>query len=264
MTSRPQTRGIRRDSPVPYYEQLKRLVVDQIENGIYVPGDMLPSEWEFCDLYGVSRTVVRQALGDLVQEGRLRRLRGKGTFVSERPRREQFIESTVDYFEELPTVGEAVRRKVLSVRLTEPPPEVAEALTLGEDTPCVEVDRLRYVGDDIVSYTQHYLPATLHPDLTAAIGAFDLGTRSLYRFLEEVCEIRIRSGHRTIEAVGASRRLARLLELSVGAPVLYVRGIGRDLTGQPVELFEAWHRGDRTQVDVEVAGPTRSAAIDAR
>jgi GntR family transcriptional regulator len=252
---------IRRDSPLPYYEQLKRLIVEQITDGTYSPGDLLPAEWEICDAYGVSRTVVRQALGELVTEGRLYRQRGKGTFVTERPYREQFIESTVGYFEDLPSSTGVVARKVLGVRLAKPPEEMGTLLGLEPGDECVQIERQRYVGADIGSYTKHYLPTTLHPDLLRAAKEFALEQHSIYVFLDEVCGIQIRSGHRTVEAVANTPALSQLLATPRHAPVLYIRGTGRDLTGRPVEVFEAWHRGDRTQIDIEVAGPTRSAGI---
>lgn len=261
MTIGQNMQGIRRDSALPYYEQLKRLIVEQIADGTYGPGDLLPAEWQFCDRYGVSRTVVRQALGELVVEGHLNRHRGKGTFVSARPYREQFIESTVGFFEDLPSGSETVRRKVLSVQKVVPPEAVARGLDLAADEPCVVVERQRYVGTDIGSYTKHYLPTLLHPDLMRAIGDFDLERRSLYVFLDEVCGVQISSGHRTLEAVSNTPTLAKLLGAARSVPVLYIRGVGRDSTGRKVELFEAWHRGDRTQIDIEVAGPTRSAGI---
>jgi GntR family transcriptional regulator len=261
MTIAPHVQRIRRDSALPYYEQLKRLILEQIADGTYETGSMLPPEWQLCETYGISRTVVRQALGELVVEGQLNRHRGKGTFVSARPYREQFIESTVGYFEDLPSGSESVHRKVLSILQAIPPRAVAADLELAPDEPCVEIERQRYVGDDIGSYTRHYLPTTLHPDLIRAAGEYDLQQRSLYEFLDEVCGVQIRSGHRTLEAVPNTPALAKLLGAARTVPVLYIRGVGRDGDGRKVELFEAWHRGDRTQIDIEVAGPTRSAGI---
>ena len=255
------TRRIRKDSSIPYYEQLKRVLLDQIEGGTFKPGDLMPPEWEIVNLYGVSRTVVRQAIGDLVTEGRVYRLRGKGTFVSEKHFREQFIESTVGYFEDLPSGDEDIHRKVLSIEITEQPPHVVKALNLAVGEKVVMVSRQRFVGGEIGSYTQHYFPMTLHPNLLATLKMYDLHTKSIYSYLDEVCGIQIRSGHRTVEAIAASLRLAKFLEVSKGAPTLYIQGIGRDSSEKLVEFFEAWHRGDRTQIDIEVAGPTRSAGI---
>lgn len=221
----------------------------------------MPAEWEIVNLYGVSRTVVRQAIGDLVTEGRVYRLRGKGTFVSEKHFREQFIESTVGYFEDLPSGDEAIHRKVLSIEIMEAPPHVLKAFKFQSGEKVVMVARQRFVGNEIGSYTQHYFPMTLHPNLLDTLKKYDLRTQSIYSYLDEVCGIQIRSGHRTVEAVAASLRLAKYLEVSKGAPTLHIQGIGRDTSEKLVEFFEAWHRGDRTQIDIEVAGPTRSAGI---
>jgi ABC-type glycerol-3-phosphate transport system substrate-binding protein len=76
--------GIDRTSAVPIYHQLKSLIRSRIENGHWRPGDRLPTEHEFCELYGISRAPVRQALSELAQDGLLRRRAGLGTFVSER------------------------------------------------------------------------------------------------------------------------------------------------------------------------------------
>jgi GntR family transcriptional regulator len=56
---------VRRDSGVPLYVQLKESLQEKIAQGEWVVGMELPSEQELCDTYGVSRTVVRQALDDL-------------------------------------------------------------------------------------------------------------------------------------------------------------------------------------------------------
>ena len=73
---------IDRDSPLPYYAQLKAILAADLEAERLLPGDRLPGEHELCETYGVSRTVVRQTLGELEAEGRLRRHKGRGTFVA--------------------------------------------------------------------------------------------------------------------------------------------------------------------------------------
>ena len=74
--------GIDRDSPIPYYYQLSEILREQINSGRLVAGDQLASEPALCEHYGVSRTVVRQALGDLESEGAIQRMKGRGTFVA--------------------------------------------------------------------------------------------------------------------------------------------------------------------------------------
>ena len=73
---------LRRSSPVPLYFQLQEILKEKIEDGIWGVGEMIPSEPDLCVTFRVSRTVVRQALSVLEQDGQLRRVQGRGTFVS--------------------------------------------------------------------------------------------------------------------------------------------------------------------------------------
>lgn len=72
---------IDRNSPVPIYHQLKTLIREQIETGLWRPGDRIPTEQDLCQLYRISRSPVRQALSQLAHEGVLVRRPGLGTFV---------------------------------------------------------------------------------------------------------------------------------------------------------------------------------------
>ena len=74
---------IDRSSHVPYYLQLKGALVEGIESGDWKSGDLIPSEAELGQTFGVSRTVVRQALNELSFEGLVVRQKGKGTFVAQ-------------------------------------------------------------------------------------------------------------------------------------------------------------------------------------
>ena len=73
---------IDRNSPIPIYHQLKSLILDQIESGLWRSGDRIPTEQELCRLYEISRSPVRQALNELAREGVLARRPGLGTFVN--------------------------------------------------------------------------------------------------------------------------------------------------------------------------------------
>lgn len=76
-------RELDRRSFVPLYYQLQELLKEQIESGIWSPGDPLPSEPELSRRFGVSRVVVRQALAILEDDRQILRVRGRGTFVAQ-------------------------------------------------------------------------------------------------------------------------------------------------------------------------------------
>jgi GntR family transcriptional regulator len=256
--------AVQRDSVVPYYEQLKQVLLHQIEQGEYVPGDLLPSEHEFCDTFGVSRTVVRQALGELVNEGRLYRMRGKGTFVSKPKLHEQFIESTVGFFEDLTARGHVVESRVMSCEVVQPTEQVSAALELPDaEHRAIEMVRLRSVNDEVVAFTKSYLPY-ISDEFFADLRGTDMSKVSLYRYLEDRWGIQIESGHRSLEAVLATGMLARLLEMDHGGPVLSIESTGRDSSGRVVEHFQAWHRADRTRLEMDVVREQRQRPAPVR
>jgi DNA-binding GntR family transcriptional regulator len=76
-------RGILRNSPVPYYTQLMEIIVEAIDGGRWRPGDLIPSEAELTAKYRISRTVIRKALDLLSNQGRIKRVKGKGSVVVE-------------------------------------------------------------------------------------------------------------------------------------------------------------------------------------
>lgn len=85
------------DKSLPKYARLKKEIAEWLDMGKLQPHDQMPSENELADQYDMSRQTVRQTLSELVQEGRLYRIQGKGTFVSEERRMDPRIEA--------PTIG---------------------------------------------------------------------------------------------------------------------------------------------------------------
>lgn len=73
---------INKQSPIPIYFQIEELIKRQIADGVLKPGEALPSERELADQYEISRMTVRQGISNLVQQNKLYREKGKGTFVS--------------------------------------------------------------------------------------------------------------------------------------------------------------------------------------
>ncbi|AMB58302.1 GntR family transcriptional regulator [Microterricola viridarii] len=69
----------------PLYAQIGRHVRSLILNGALVDGDAIPSEPSLMETFQTTRGTVRQAIGELVNEGLVRRVQGKGTFVQFRP-----------------------------------------------------------------------------------------------------------------------------------------------------------------------------------
>jgi GntR family transcriptional regulator len=241
-------KGIDRDLPIPYYYQLSEILQDLITSGRLAPGDQLASEPALCEQYGVSRTVVRQALGDLESEGAIERIRGKGTFVAAPKIVEHLAAQLTGLHDDVTSRGQTVRSRVLTLKAAEPPAHVELLLGLSPGDKVVVLERLRFVDDEAWVFARSYLPFSL----CSAILALDLSNKSLYSILEKDLGLTLARATRTFEAVPAGAGLAAHLGIRPGAPVLLLKSRTFLSAGQPVEYFVAWHRGDRSRFEVNL------------
>ena len=255
MTAQLPTSRIDRTSPVPFYFQLKKTLAEEIVARRWHSGDRLPSEPSICTHFDVSRTTVRQALGELEAEGMIRREKGRGTFVAEPRSTAWLLQSSHGFYEEAVGAGHAVGSRVLRRGLEALPRWACDALDLAEGSMGVTVERLRWVDDRLVMYVITHLPAYLAEVVLAA----DLETGSLYRTLEEGKGVSVFGGRRVVESVTGQEELARLLEVQPGAPMLFVESVSWDRDLRPFECYRAWHRADRTKIEVQVVNQSVAA-----
>ena len=98
------------------YLQLLDMIQGQIQDKSLKPGDMLPSEKEFCQHYHISRTTVRLTFRELEQQGLIIRRRGLGTFISE-PKVSRRLGSLYSFTEDMKKLGLTPSSQILSYRL---------------------------------------------------------------------------------------------------------------------------------------------------
>jgi GntR family transcriptional regulator len=249
--------AIDRGSALPFYHQLKQLIVQDIAARGLEPGDRLPGDFELCERYGVSRTVVRQALQELEREGVLTRVKGRGTFVADRKTSEGFGHAMIGLFEE-DVRGRSGEQTIAVRRLATVPASAAAAadLEVPPGATIVEIERLRMANGEPWALTITQLPLS--------VGRFvldeDLSNISLYGLLERKYGVRFATGRRSIEAGIASESMAEALRVLPGAPLLILRSLAFDDASVPLERFVGFHRGDlsRFLVDVHRQDPTES------
>lgn len=241
------TQRIDRNSPLPYYAQLKQLLLTQLDQA-WQPGERLPGEVTICEDYGVSRTVVRQALDELEAEGRVVRRKGHGTFAAQRKVDETLFQSLTGLHEDVSARGGALRSDVRELTVRPASSEVASALDLAEGDPVISLERLRYADGEPWVLTHTYLPWDVAPGLVDE----DFSEQSLYALLEGKYGVDLDHGHRLVESVPASPALAEALGLQPRDPILLLRSTAWNAEGRAVEHFVAYHRGDRSRFQVRL------------
>jgi GntR family transcriptional regulator len=236
------------NSPIPYYVQVKEALRQRIQQGEWMRGDQLPVDLELCQMFGVSRTVIRQALNELVNEGLVIRRKGKGTFVAEPKIGESLVQKLTGFYQDMVDRGHAPVSRVLKQEATPASPLVAAFLEIAPGTPVIEIERVRFVQDEPIVLVTTYMPQVLCPELLNE----DLTHQSLYAYLERRYNLVTVRGHRTLEAVPANEYEANLLQVKRGAPLILLDSVSYLEDGTPLEYYHALHRGDRSKFEVEL------------
>ena len=248
--------AIDRSSVLPYYHQLKQILLGRLRRDGLQPGDRIPGDQELCGAYGVSRTVVRQALAELETEGVIERIKGRGTFVAQPRTAQALVQSLTGLYEDIAARGKHLRSDVRRLEVAPADARVAAELGLEVEHPITIVERLRYVDDEPWVFTVSYLPAEIAPDL----ASHDLTNQSLYAVLERAYGVVLARATRSAEASTAGEELAQDLHVEPGAPILMLRSVSYGDAGRPLEMFIAFHRGDRSRFEVELARHPRASA----
>lgn len=245
-----------RESPLPYYHQLKAILREQIMD-LRNPNEpvLLPTEKELQERYQVSRSVVRQAILELVQEGVVVREQGRGTFalphkVRHNPQPEKARSLGLSGY--LKEHGIASGTRLISRVVAPADAEAAIALGLKDGQHVLRFERARTAGAETIGLQTVSLPLGLVEALPTALADDDLlyGASSL-DYLRDRLGLALGKSHRTIEAVALDAHGAELLSAPAGQPALRVKRVVHDVHGRPVEYFDAVYRGDKFEYSLE-------------
>ena len=236
---------------IPLYHQLKELLTENIEGGLWAPGHQLPTEKELAAEFRVSRTTVRQTMQLLANEGLVERVQGKGTYVS-RPKFGHNLLAiggggwTGDA-SSLPSVV------VHEVHEVVPPLSVATRLALAAGETTFELKRSVVEGDERLALITSWLPVRLFPGM-AQLDHESL-QRSIRSLLRDYYHTEVARQHKEISITILEEAEAGLLQSPPGAPALLITYLSTAGGGEPVE-FRRWIvRGDRCKVFVDLETP---------
>ena len=227
------------DGGVPKHTQLRSILLERVETTL-APHAAIPPERKLMAKYGVSRSTVREAIRQLVEEGVLYRIQGKGTFVTgERVQSDLHLAS---FTEDMRRRGLVPATIVMNATLIDAPLEVRAALGLKTGAQVFEVERLRLAGGIPMAFERGYYTATLLPGL----GEQDL-TRSLYATFATEYGLRLDRAEQTAWAETVLSPMNESLGIDVGTPLLVFRRTS-SAGSTPVEYVTSWYRGDRYQI----------------
>jgi GntR family transcriptional regulator len=225
-------------------EQVRQGLLEELTSGNLEPGTKLANETELAERYAVSRSTIREAVGRLMDAGYLSRRHGAGTFVTSSPRTRHPLETTVSYTGMIRAAGHKPAETVLGKAVRAPDDSECELLGLAREDDVVEIERVRLADRRPVIYSRDCIPIELLGDYSDA--ALD---SSLYELLAATGHPVSSAGARLIPTV-AGAKLARLLAVKRGAPLLHIDQVDYDERGRAVMRSHEWHVADAFELFV--------------
>jgi GntR family transcriptional regulator len=217
------------------YRTLAAQIRDAIRNGEYSDGRQLPTEEQLSASYSVSRQTVRRAMQDLVSEGIIYRVAGRGTYpVAEEDRYVHHFGSV----EELMTLSLDTECEVVSPLQSKVDVEAAGRLRLPSDE-IFAVTFVRLHADVPFCYTSVYLPPRIGKLITDVGELSSAGKRSratVIGLIDSRMNGSIAAAEQSISAAGAPAFVAGHLGLGAGEPLLRIDRLYSDDEDDPVEL----------------------------
>ena len=233
------------NSPVPLHAQVEQILRGLINEPRYRNGDFLPNEIDLARQWGIARNTLRQATNKLVHEGLLTRKKGVGTKVAERHITTN-LANWHSFTQEMNDQGVPFKNLFIRAALTPADSRIAAFFGLAEQTPVLQVERIKGIDNQPVVYFISWF----HPRI-GLTGAEDF-TRPLYDILERDCNIIPCTSREEIEAVVATDTLAGYLQIDPGVPVLFRRRRVLDAGGRPVEFNVGYYHADRFTYAIEI------------
>ncbi|UFT99867.1 GntR family transcriptional regulator [Radiobacillus kanasensis] len=152
----------------PLYKQIAEKIKKEIIVGKLKKDDAIPSENKLAEMYDVSRVTIRQAIGELVSEDVLYKVRGSGTYVKG-GKIEQDIFRLQSFTEEMRQLNKIPSNEILDFHMQEPTDVVKDKLQLVEGEKVFFIRRLRYADDEPLILEETYVPVSLFPDLSIEV-----------------------------------------------------------------------------------------------
>ena len=230
-----------KSSFVPLYHQLQELLKTKILSGEWEPETCIPSLRELCDMYGISTTTAKLAINELIRDGYLYAVQGKGTFVA--VRHWPMGKNHLHHRRAPPGIpgsrpGHSFRAEVLSI-------DVVKASALVSARPSTMARKCS--GSDVsrgLPKLRCLIETTfMATDTAPGIENCDL-SRSLFRILRDQYHILLQKSDETFRPVFLGELEAELLDQSVGSLAMLNERVSYAKTSRPVLYAKSLIRGD--------------------
>jgi len=235
--------------PVPKYYLITNILRQTFSK--YDRGDRVPSECKLADQFRVSRVTVQRALSQLVEDGVVTRLQGKGTFYTGEGKKGG-VQAISGALESLMIYENGASAHVIGKSCSrDAPAEVRQHLNLGPNDEVVSFKRVAIIDAEPLAYIINYLPRNIGMKIFDEDEA--LTHSPIAYLLREKYGISLTRAEQTIDAVLADPEVARALDFPIGSPLLRIERTLFTKKERPIQFTRSWYRSDRHKYAVTLS-----------
>lgn len=237
---------IDRDAYEPAYVQLANILRRQISEGLFRPGDQLPSEAQLCRRYEVSPMTVRRSINLLVDQDVVSTAQGRGTFV-------KALELSTASFDlrELQALfrpGAGTRIRLLDVRITPADADTARQLDIAAGEKTIYIRRLLTQNEQPIFYHREHLIY----DPKSPIVEAEMDVTSLQGLFANVDNALLKGGELTVRALLMTAEEAEILQVTLPCAAFCLEHIFYDFDDRPLSTGQFIFRADRLHFSTKV------------
>lgn len=231
----------------PLYQVVEDHILELIDSGKLIPGDLIPSEPQLAKQLNTSPGTAKKAIDNLVWQQRLYRHQGKGTYVS-----------NIDFNNSLfrfTTYGDAsgqptrIHKETTARRIEKGKQVLCEKLNTSCDTPLLYIERVGYVDEQPVMVEYSHWRADVVPGLEDEdVHIPDL----FYALIVEKFGIPVVRAEETLTADGADEQTAKILGIPLGTPVLVLNRVTFTTDNRIIEIRISKGRSDKFSYKTEI------------
>ncbi|UKJ09266.1 GntR family transcriptional regulator [Solitalea lacus] len=233
------------DSKVPLNKQAEDALRALMRHPDFGKGALFPKETDLAQRWGISRNTLRQAINNLVKEGLLERKKRLGTRVTNQ-KISTNLNNWMSFTQEMESMGLSFKNLMLKVENKKADDEVSKGLQIEEKTEVLCLKRVRSTDESPMVYFESYF----HPRL--AISEQESFEKPLYETLDKKYNIVPVYSQEEIKAIAASKKIADILKISEGEPVLERKRVVLDAGRRPVEYNVCYYRSDWFTYSIEI------------
>ena len=235
------------ESSTYLYDQIRIMILKMIETGEFQEGEKIPSELELIELFGASRITVRRAIKELEDEGVLKIVRGKGTFVEKAKRPVRILNLEEGFTDGLQIGNNQVTKVILEKKIITASKGISRLFESEKPIEVLKLVRVIREGEKPISVDYAFLPVEIYPDIENLVG----DNISTFRLINNHYKVHSRKAKKEVEIVHPNDEVAALMKVSPLDQIVQIRKIIWD-ENRPVHYSQYYLRADRIKLSIDI------------